>query len=104
MEFLVMFLEGVPFLLRIHLLHFLAEAEMVVFEKLEPIVEPLESFQHCHASLFPKHALYLRVVSPVGIFLLIVAIKLGMLVVANSHRSSLLEKLRVGVHLFFCVE
>lgn len=77
---------------------------MVFSENLEPIIEPLESFQHCHASLLPKHALYLCVVAPVGVFLMVVTVELGMLVVADCHWPSLLEKLRVGVHLFLVVE
>jgi len=118
-----MLLEDVPLLLGVHLLHFFAEGEVVVSQYLESLVKPLESLQHCHAALLPEHAGYLRLLRPHRLLFLLrvalelgvlvvthrhrparVALELGVLVVAHSHRPALLEKLRIRVHRLFSIQ
>ena len=104
-ELFVMLLEDVPLLLGVHLLHFLAEGEVVVPQNLEALVEPLESLEHGHAALLPEHARDLRLLRPHRLFLLLlVAVELGVLVVAHRHRPALLEKLRIRVHRLFGIQ
>lgn len=105
MKFLMVLLEDMPFLFRVHLLHFLVECDVIVPQDLKPVIEPLESFEHGHASLLPKHAGYLSLMSPHRIlFLLVVCIEVGLFIVALSHRPSLLVHLRVGIQCFFLIE
>lgn len=105
MELFMMLLEDVPFLFGVHSLHLLTESQMVVSQDLEPLVKPLESFQHGHTPLLPEHTGDLSLLCPHGVFfLLVVGVELGMLVVAHGHRATLLEKLRIGVHWFFGIQ
>lgn len=98
MELLMMLLEDMPFLLRIHLLHLLIEGDMIIPQDLKSFIEPLKSFEHGHASLLPEHAGYLSLMCPHWIlFLLMIGIVVGLFIVALGHRPSLLVHLRVGV-------
>lgn len=72
MEFLMMLLENVPFLFRVHLLHLLTKGQMIIPKDLEAIIEPLEPFKHGHAALFPKHTGNLCFLRPHRVFFLLV--------------------------------
>ena len=104
-ELLVVLLKDMPFLLRVHLLHLLVEGDMIIPQDLKSLIEPLKSFEHGHASLFPEHAGYLSLVGPHGILLLLmVGIVIGLFIVALGHGPSLLVHLGVGVKGFLLVE
>ncbi len=92
MKFLMMLLENVPLLLRVHLLHFFTECQVLVFQNLESLVEPFESLQHRHASLLPKHTSNLSLLDRILLHL-VISVELRMLIITHCHRSSLLEKL-----------
>jgi hypothetical protein len=101
----VMLLETMPLLLTIHFLHLLAKRNVLIPQDLKSFIEPLESFQHRHASLLPEHTRNLSLIGPhFVLFLLVIGIEFAMLVVAHSHRGSLLEKLRIRVHSFLHVK
>jgi hypothetical protein len=87
MELVVVRLETMPLLLRIHLLHLLTQSTVLVPQNLETLVEPLEPLQHRHATLLPEYRSDLRLVRPHLLLLLL------LVVVALSHRRTLLEKL-----------
>jgi hypothetical protein len=100
-KLVVVLLEVMPLLLRIHLLHFLAQRYILAPQDLKPLIEPLESLKHGHASLFPKHRSNLRFIGPHRVFLLVVhVIEFTMLVVAHGHGLAGREKLRIRVDIF----
>lgn len=76
---------------------------MLVSQNLEPLVKPLESIQHSHASLLPKHTRNLSLMHWI-LFHLVICIELRMLIVAHCHGSSLMKKLRICVHGLFEVQ
>jgi hypothetical protein len=105
MELFMMLLENMPLLFRVHPLHLLTERQMIIPQNLEPLVKPLESFQHSHTPLLPEHTGNLGLLRPHGIFLLlVVGVELGVLVVAHGHRATLVEKLGIGVHWLFRIQ
>lgn len=100
-----MLLELMPLFFWIHPSHLLTKGIMIIPQYFEAIIEPLKSLKHGHASLLPIHTSYLCFLSPHTILLLLlICIKLGVLVITNSHRWPLCEKLRVCIHWFLCVE
>lgn len=105
MELFVVLLENMPLLFRVHPLHLFTECQVIVSQDLETLVKPFESFQHGHASLFPKHTGYLCLLCPHGIFLLlVVGIELGVLIVTHGHGATLMKKLGISVHWLFCIQ
>lgn len=105
MKFLMMLLELMPLLLRIHSSHLLTQSIMIISQYFEAVIEPLKSLKHCHAPLLPIHTRYLCFLSPHAVLLLLlIGIKLGVLIIAYSHRLSLCEELGVSIHGFFCIE
>jgi hypothetical protein len=98
-------LKDVPLLFGVHLLHFFTESQVIVSQDLETLIKPLESFQHGHASLLPKHAGNLCLLRPHGILLLLmVRIKLRVLIVAHGHWPTLVEKLGISIHRLLCIQ
>lgn len=105
MKFLMMLLELMPLLFRIHSSHLLTQNIMIISQYFEAVIEPLKSLKHSHAPLLPIHASYLCFLSPHAILLLLlIGIELGVLIIAYSHRLSLCEELGVSIHWFFCIE
>ena len=89
-------LKMVPLFLGVHLLHLVAQGYILLPYDLESIVEPLESLQHRHAPLLPKHTRNLRLIRPILLFLrLMIPIELAMQVVAHCHGWLLMVKLLI---------
>jgi len=95
----VVLLEEMPVFLRVHLLDFLAEASVVIFQDLESLEKPLKFAQHVVALLLPKSSSYLVLVVLFPL-LLGVHVELAVVVVADGHLGSspLAQELRVGVN------
>lgn len=104
MKLVVMLLEIMPFLLRIHLLHLLAQIDILSPQNLESLIKPLKSLQHGHASLLPEHGGDLSLVGPHLLLLLLLhVIELAVLVVAHCHRLTGGEKLGICVDILLDV-